>query len=173
MKRLAVLGSTFLMLFTLAGCGSNQREAVLNEAVGLFETAAANTETVTKEINKAVAEAEKKRTKATKNDFKPAVDAAKKLRETGKQLLGDEQHLGVKGQIDLLQEKTSPEQKVRLAREFEDRLGGLFKRLADDQKKLDEALARAKQHATPEAMTELRKELRASREDMYVLSRPH
>jgi hypothetical protein len=175
MKRLAVLTGTFLMLCTLAGCGSNPREAAINEALGFFETAASNTDNVAKAIDEAVAAAQKRGDKLTEKDLKPAIDAAKKLRDVGEQLAGSASKKlpGLKSQIDILQENTTPQQKERLASEYQDRLSSLVKRLVTAHKKLDESLDRAERQAPPAVMAKLRDELRASREDMYILSRPH
>ena len=165
MKRLAVLGSTFLVVFALAGCGSDPREEAVKETLGYFRDAAANTKSVRTKVEAAVADAEKTNRTLTEKDFKDAEDLAKKLRDVGKKLLD------VKGEIDILQEKTSPAQKERLDEEYGGELRGLFAQFQSEQKKLNEALAKAEPHATPAAMEQLRKAIHDSREEFRILTK--
>jgi Zn-dependent oligopeptidase len=166
MRRLIVLGSTFLTL-ALAGCASHEREEEITKALGFFNQAAANTAVVRKEIEAAVKKADKTGVQLKEPDFATAEEAAKKLRAVGKQLLD------VKSDIDLLKDTTTEEQKRQLAQRFGPELQSLFTRLEDEQKKLDEVLAQAQKRATPEAMEHLRKTLNDSREDFRILTKTH
>jgi hypothetical protein len=168
MKRLAVLGGTFVMLFALAGCGSDPRDEAVTAALNLFKDAAGNTRSVKAEIAKAVDAAQKANRKLTAKDFKAAEETAKRLREVGKKLLT------VKGDIEILQENTTPAQKERLDERYGDELQGLVNRFQAEQKDLDAVLARAEAAPhEPGVMTQLRKAIDESREEFRILTKPH
>jgi hypothetical protein len=165
MKRLAVLGSTLLVLFALAGCGGNPREEEITKALRFFQDVADNRSSVTR----AIKEASKKFTpehKLTKEDLKPALDTAKKLRDIGKQLVE------TRAQIDLLQGKTDDREKERLREERKDELNRLVQNLENEEKNLDKALAEVQPKAEAEAWRELRDAINSSREEMFILTKP-
>jgi hypothetical protein len=176
MKRWAVLARTFVAVVSLTGCGSDPRAAEITKAIGFFDQAADNTLAVKKDVAKALetARAEnrplKEEPKANKDDFKVARETAKKLRVIGKKLVK------TKSQIDLLQEKATPEEKERLNQRFRDKLGDVITRLEKAQHELDTVLAQAdryqKQHeGSPEVVAHLRKAINDSREEFRVLTK--
>lgn len=169
MKRLAAPAIVLGMALAGAGCGSNPQEEEVTRALGFFQNAADRTRALKNEVEKVVKQAEKnpdKNAQLTEKDFKPAEDAAKTLREIGKQLLD------VKGNIDLLQEHTTPQQKDRLAERFRDQLTEVLRSLDKAQKDLDAELVKASRYARDSAMEHLRKTIRDSREEFYILTRP-
>jgi hypothetical protein len=166
MKRLAVLGGTFLMVCTLAGCGADPREEEITKAITFFGRAADDTRALKDLIAKKVDAAKKNKQQLTEADFKLAEESAKKLHDVGKQLLES------KGQIDLLQDKTTAEEKQRLDEKFGPQLQSLFDRLNKAQRELDATLAEAAKYSTPAAMTELRKAIDDSREEFRILTKP-
>jgi hypothetical protein len=166
MKRLTVLGGTFLMVFSLAGCGGDPREEDITSALNLFDQAAANLRVVKTDIANAVTEAVKNNKTLTEKDFKKAEDNAKKLRGIGKQLLE------VKGDIEILKEGTSGQAKERYSEEHREQLARLFAQFQKEEKELNAELARAALHATPAAMEELRRVIRDSREEFLILTKP-
>jgi Zn-dependent oligopeptidase len=166
MNRLAVLGGTFLVALCLSGCGGNPRDEETINALSKFDNAAGTIKGVREAVDKAVKNAEAKRRKLTEDDFKDAVKAAEKLPEVGKQLLE------VRSKIEVLQEKTTEEEKEELAKKYSDRLTGLFTTLSAEAKAMDAALARAEGIAGSEdAVKNFRKALKKNQEEFVMLTK--
>jgi hypothetical protein len=176
MKRLGVLGSLFVALFSLAGCGADPRDGEIKNAITLFNNAAANMRAVKQELDKAIETAKKDNKKLTEKDLKAAEDSTKNLRTFGKQLAVGENvpggNLSVRGLIELYAEGATDAQKKRLAEKYQSQLIDLITNIQKAQQELDAALVSVEPLAEPAAMKHLRKAINDSREEFRVLARP-
>jgi outer membrane murein-binding lipoprotein Lpp len=131
MKRSLVLVGALL----LAGCGGDAPDDLISNTVNAMDEAAKQLDTLAKDINKSVDKAKKDGT--TQVDFSEAVKYTDKLAKTGMKMQA------IKGQLEAMRGKVTPEEQQQNAEEKKSAINQSFKRLVEGKNELDKSLQAA------------------------------
>ena len=82
MKRILVLGSTFLLCGLFIGCGTDSREGLIDDTINMIQQAATDVGNIKSRVNEAIKKSEEKQTKLDLSDAMKAADQLKKIGET-------------------------------------------------------------------------------------------
>ncbi|HEV2948547.1 MAG TPA: hypothetical protein VGX70_14320 [Gemmataceae bacterium] len=166
MKRIVVLAGMFCLLAGLIGCSSNLGEALLNADIDVMNKAAAQLRSVKDRVNEAVQKAAKDNKSLTDTDLKPAVEAAKALKEIGNALQK------LKEKTDTLKDSTTPEEREELAKRFSGRMQTATVDLIKAQQELDQAIRKAEgARSERDAVVTLKNTLREAEGEFEVLAK--
>jgi hypothetical protein len=160
MKRLLVLLGSVLFCGILAGCSSDQGEAI-NQVESLMRSAAGNIGGIKTAVQEAI-EKHQKEKKAL--DFTKAIKAAGDLEATGKKAneLKVKQIQGYKAPDD--------DAKKKLAEEYKSRILSAFTDLIEEKKKLEEVLQKA-ESIDKDKVDDLRSKIRQAEAPFDALNR--
>jgi protein subunit release factor A len=131
MKRLLMLGLSLGFSLSLVGCGSDQREGLVNGTVKKLENAA----TKVANINKKIEEAVKKTEQGKTPDFKEAIVEVESLKQIAKEMQA------LKTETEALKEKTPEEEQQALREKIRVPLNDSIERLTKAKKELNDTLA--------------------------------
>ncbi len=166
MKRLFQAGGVLCFCIVLAGCGSDTREGLISDTIGIMNQAASEIDN----IQKAVAAAAKDVQQGTKNklDLAAAMKAAEKLKETG------DKTLEIKARIEMVKAQLTKEDKETNAANKKSELDAAFNNLKAKQDALLDTLAAAEKLNVSNAKTaveELRKKYVVAQSPFEALTR--
>jgi len=149
MKRVLVLGSTFLMCGILIGCSSDSREGLIDDTITMIETAA----TDVGNIKSRVVDAVKKVNDGTeqKLNLNEALKAADQLKKFG------EESQKIKRRIEQERAPLTEEERKSYVEKKRDKLKSAFDILLKRHVELNKALADAEQINHPSAKIEVEK----------------
>ena len=161
MKRILGLGVAFALLGMMAGCGSDSREGLITETINHIKLAS----TEIGNIKTRVKEATDKATKENKKlDLADAMEATKKLKETG------EKTQDLKRRIDTVKATVSDEDRQSNAEKYRDDLNKAFASLLKQKEELREVLASAEK-IDKTKVEDLRKKIVDAESPFEALSR--
>jgi hypothetical protein len=164
MNRTVVLLGTVLPLLGVVGCGSNPRDALVNNNIAVLRDATVQLRSVKDKVNAAVEKATKEQKTLSAADLKPAVDAAAQLREVGKRLQKN------KEDTDTLKDTTPPQERDDLRKRFQTKWVEANVDLERAQQELDTALRKAEERSTREIVSELKNTLTQAQLEFKVLA---
>lgn len=166
MKRLvaALFALAFSVLFV--GCGSDSREGLISDTVGMMNQAAKEIDDIQKAVAASVADV--KDGKSNKLNLTAAVKATEKLKETG------DKTLEIKARIEMVKAQLSDEDKKNNAANKRDELDTAFKNLIAKDDALRKVMAEAEKlnvSNAKQAVEELRKKYDIARSPFEALTR--
>jgi uncharacterized protein YciI len=135
MTRSLVLLGTLLLSGLLAGCSGDTREDLISNTVNAMDEAAKEVELVAKDVNLAVDKAKKEN--SNQLDFTDTLKATEKLAATGRKMQK------IKGDLEATRSSITEEERKENAKEQAGRINNSFKRLFEQQEKLENALKAA------------------------------
>ena len=165
MKRCVVLVGTFWLLAAVAGCSSDPRDAFLAQEISTIDKATEQLRSVKVEVNKAVEKAAKDNKALTAADLEPAVKAADKLRDIGKEMQM------LKEKTDALKESTTKDEREELVQKYRDKLQGALVKLDKAQTEMDQAVKKADERGPREVVDVLKKTLRQAQGEFQTIAK--
>ena len=148
MKRFLVLGSAFLLCGMLIGCGTDSREGLIDDTIGMIETAATDVGNIKTRVNEAVKRVQDG--KDPKLDLDLAMKAADQLKKIG------EESQKIKRRIEQERATITEEERKTYTEKKRERLSAAFGTLQKRHTELNKALADAEQ-LSASAKTEVEK----------------
>ncbi|HZZ80001.1 MAG TPA: hypothetical protein VFE62_15890 [Gemmataceae bacterium] len=145
MKRFSIACGILSLCFVLAGCESNSREGLIDDTVGMMNTAAGNIGNIKKSVDDAVSNY--KSGKTQKLDLSEAIKATDKLKETGAKTT-----IEIKARIDIAKaQQISDQERSTYAENKQEALNAAFKLLLTKQDDLRKAMDAARKCGAPNA----------------------
>lgn len=141
-----------LLLCAMVGCGGDNREQWLIEALKTLSTARDEVRQIKKNVEDEVAKAKDKK-ELSADQFKAAFAVTEELKKRGATLLD------IKRNIDAPKNKITQEEREQFAQKYRGELQQMINDLTAEQKALDEALRKAEE-INPQAVADLKKKLR-------------
>jgi hypothetical protein len=165
MKRSIVLVGTFWLLAAVAGCSSDPRAGFLDLEISTINKATDQLRSVKVDVDKAVDKATKENKPVTAADLEPAVKAADKLRDIGKELQM------LKEKTDALKDSTTKEEREELVKRYQDKLQKALVKLDEAQTAMDQAVKKADEKGPREVVDILKKTLRQAEGEFQTIAK--
>ena len=164
MKRLIGYCGTVALCIFLSGCGSDTHEGLVSATVNLMNQAGQEVGIIKGKVTDAIA----KSNEGKKFDLTDAIDATKKLKETG----DDFQKL--KRRIEQIRGQITPEEQIENAKKYRAKLADAFAGLAKERAELSATLQEAERLPAANARVDvknLREKLTEAESPFEALSR--
>jgi hypothetical protein len=148
------------------GCSSNPSDVLGNATISTVNKAAEDLRIVKTKVNEAVDKSTKDNKELTDNDLKPAVNAAAKLKDVGREMQQ------IKERTDALKDSISKAEREELDQRFKGRLQDALVALDKAVTEVDQAVRRAEEKApNKQVVDELKKTLKIAKGEFEVLAK--